>query len=202
MRSEAERQLTYDDLLQIVDLIKSSERFSEFRLKVGEIEIELRRRRIGDAPVGKDATATTPAAAPAPTGNLPTAGVPAGGSSAERGPAGDRPAARSPAAVSDTDNGAIHADVDRPFDEASLPRGAIVLRAPTVGTFYRSPAPGAPPFVCEGQIVAPDTTVCIIEVMKLMNSIPAGEHGTVRRILVADAAAVDAGTPLIVLDTQ
>jgi acetyl-CoA carboxylase biotin carboxyl carrier protein len=68
-----------------------------------------------------------------------------------------------------------------------------------VGTFYRAPQPGAPPFVEPGQSVDRDTVVCIIEVMKLMNSIPANARGTVTRILVDDAAAVEAGQPLIVL---
>jgi len=68
-----------------------------------------------------------------------------------------------------------------------------------VGTFYRAPEPGAPPFVEVGQQVEPDTVVCIIEVMKLMNSIPAGTRGTVLHILVAEAAPVEAGQALIVL---
>ena len=68
-----------------------------------------------------------------------------------------------------------------------------------IGTFYRSPEPGARPFVLVGDHVSADTTVCIIEVMKLMNSIPAGAEGVVSHILVEDAAPVDANTPLIVL---
>jgi acetyl-CoA carboxylase biotin carboxyl carrier protein len=69
-----------------------------------------------------------------------------------------------------------------------------------VGTFYRAPQPGAPPFVEVGHAVTPDAVVCIIEVMKLLNSIPAGAEGTVTHILVEDAAAVETGQPLIVLE--
>ena len=79
------------------------------------------------------------------------------------------------------------------------PEDSIVIRSPMMGTFYRSPAPGAPPFVEVGQAVEPETTVCIIEVMKLMNSIEAGAHGTVVQVLVDDAALVEAAQPLIVL---
>ncbi len=79
------------------------------------------------------------------------------------------------------------------------PEDSIVIRSPMVGTFYRSPAPGATPFVEVGQAVEPETTVCIIEVMKLMNSIAAGAHGTVVQVLVDDAALVEAAQPLIVL---
>ena len=73
------------------------------------------------------------------------------------------------------------------------------IRSPMVGTFYRAPAPGAPPFVDVDQAVKPDTVVGIIEVMKLMNSITADVHGTVAQILIGDAAQVEAGQPIIVI---
>ncbi len=68
-----------------------------------------------------------------------------------------------------------------------------------IGTFYRAPAPGAAAFVEVGQTVEPDTTVCIIEVMKLMNSIPADAYGTVMQVLVEDGATIEQAQPLIVL---
>ena len=83
-----------------------------------------------------------------------------------------------------------------------IPAAAVVIKSPMVGTFYSSPEPGARPFVEVGQAVSPDTTVCIIEVMKLMNSIPAGCNGTVTQVLVNDAEAVDAGQILIVIDPK
>ncbi len=76
------------------------------------------------------------------------------------------------------------------------------MRSPTVGTFYRAPLPGAEPFVQPGQRVEADTIVCIIEVMKLMNSIPAGCAGTVTHVLVGDAEPVEYGQPLIVIDPR
>jgi acetyl-CoA carboxylase biotin carboxyl carrier protein len=81
-----------------------------------------------------------------------------------------------------------------------LPPGAVLVRAPMVGTFYRSPAPGAPPFVEPGSRVTADAIVCIIEVMKLMNSIDAGVDGVVIHVLVDDAEPVEYGQPLIVID--
>jgi acetyl-CoA carboxylase biotin carboxyl carrier protein len=75
----------------------------------------------------------------------------------------------------------------------------VVVRAPMVGTFYRAPEPGAAPFVEAGQHVTADTTVCIIEVMKLMNSIPAGCTGVVTHVLVKDAEPVEYGQPLIAI---
>ena len=69
-----------------------------------------------------------------------------------------------------------------------------------VGTFYRAPEPGAKPFVDVGQKVTPETTVCIIEVMKLMNSVTAGVRGTVLQILVGDSQPVELGQALVVIE--
>jgi acetyl-CoA carboxylase biotin carboxyl carrier protein len=71
-----------------------------------------------------------------------------------------------------------------------------------VGTFYRAPEPGAPPFVEPGTRVGPDTIVGIIEVMKLMNSIPAGCAGVVTNVLVGNAEPVEYGQPLIAIDPR
>jgi len=65
-----------------------------------------------------------------------------------------------------------------------------------LGTFYRAEAPGAAPFVEVGSAVTPETTVCIIEVMKMMNSVPAGVSGTVSEILAENAELVEYGAPL------
>lgn len=165
----ADEQLTYADLLRIVELIKSSEQFSEFRLKVGEIEIELRRRGAVSTPVP-----AAPLAVAAPH--------------IEPGPvASQTEPARAPV---------------QSRTAATWPEGSIVIRSPMVGTFYRAPEPRAPSFVEVGQTVEPGTTVCIIEVMKLMNSIPAGAHGTVTHVLVDDTAPVEAQQPLIVLQPR
>ena len=83
---------------------------------------------------------------------------------------------------------------------AAVPAGMTVVKSPMVGTFYRAPAPGAAPFVEIGQKVAPDTVVCIIEVMKLMSSISAGVRGTVTEIRVADSQPVEFGEVLIVIE--
>ena len=66
-----------------------------------------------------------------------------------------------------------------------------------VGTFYRAPQPGAAPFIEIGSAVTPTTLIGIIEVMKLMSSIPAQVAGTVREILVEDAQLVEKGQLLL-----
>lgn len=72
----------------------------------------------------------------------------------------------------------------------------ITIDAPTVGTFYTSPTPDEPTFVDVGSVVQPDTTVCIIEAMKVFNQIPAEKAGKIVEILVENGAAVDFGQPL------
>jgi len=72
----------------------------------------------------------------------------------------------------------------------------LTIAAPTIGTFYRAPGPGEAPFVEIGTRVEPETIVCIIEVMKMMNSIPAGIAGTIAEIHVENAKAVEYGQPL------
>lgn len=74
------------------------------------------------------------------------------------------------------------------------------IDAPIVGTFYRSPSPEAPPFVKEGDKVGPDTVVCIIEAMKVMNEIKAEKSGIIKEILVENAKPVEYGQPLMVIE--
>ncbi|HZE03749.1 MAG TPA: acetyl-CoA carboxylase biotin carboxyl carrier protein [Solirubrobacteraceae bacterium] len=74
--------------------------------------------------------------------------------------------------------------------------GLATIPAPMLGTFYRAEAPGKPPFVEIGSRVEPDTTVCIIEVMKMMNSVSAGVSGTVREVIAENARLVEYGEPL------
>ena len=76
------------------------------------------------------------------------------------------------------------------------PADGLTIVSPTVGVFYRAPAPGEPPFVEVGTRVEPDTIVCIIEVMKMMNSVPAGIAGTIAAIHVENAQPVEYGQPL------
>ena len=75
--------------------------------------------------------------------------------------------------------------------------GLADVRAPLLGTFYRAPRPGAPPYVDIGSIVGEHTVVGIIETMKLMNSVAAGVAGTVAEICVANAEFAEQGTVLM-----
>jgi biotin carboxyl carrier protein len=70
------------------------------------------------------------------------------------------------------------------------------ILAPMIGTFYRAPAPGATPFVDVGTRVEEDTVVCLIEVMKMMNAVPAGVAGTIVEACATNAELVEYGAPL------
>ena len=76
------------------------------------------------------------------------------------------------------------------------------VKAPLLGTFYRAPKPGAPPFVDVGARVEGDTIVGIIEVMKLMNTVRAGVSGTVREFRARDGALVEYGEVLLTVDPR
>jgi acetyl-CoA carboxylase biotin carboxyl carrier protein len=76
------------------------------------------------------------------------------------------------------------------------------VRAPLLGTFYRAPKPGAPPFVDVGASVEPDTVIGIIEVMKLMNAVRAGTRGVVREIRARDGTLVEYGETLLLVDAR
>lgn len=95
------------------------------------------------------------------------------------------PVAQAPAAV-------------EPATEGTSFQGHALL-SPMVGTFYRSPAPGAKPFASVGQTVKKGEAVCIIEAMKMMNQIEADRDGVIEAILVEDGEPVEFDQPMVVI---
>ena len=86
-----------------------------------------------------------------------------------------------------------------PAAEAPAGQEGHVVKAPMVGTFYRSPSPDAKAFVEVGQTVKEGDTICIIEAMKLMNEIEADAGGVVKAILVENGQPVEYGQPLFLI---
>jgi acetyl-CoA carboxylase biotin carboxyl carrier protein len=152
------RAPTYDDLLAIARLVEAGSRFTEFRLRSGDIEVEVKR----SAPAAPASPVAAAAASPA-------AALPA--------------AAAAPPAPAMPD----------------LPAGTVLVRSPMAGTAYRASAPSAPPYVEPGDRVEPDTIVCIVEVMKLMNSVTADVAGVVTHVLFANAQSVEPGQALVAI---
>ena len=106
-----------------------------------------------------------------------------------------RPAApASPAATQVTPNAAPPAET-----AVQIPEGMVAIRAPMVGTFYSSPRPGEPLFVEEGGVVEADTTVCLVEVMKMFNSVESTTRGIVHKILVRNGELVQHNQVLMLI---
>ncbi len=119
--------------------------------------------------------------APGATG-VTTAPLPAPAAAAVAAPAVVAPAAEAEPQPEDTSSADDH-----------------VLTAPSVGVFWRSPSPGAPPFVEVGTTVAVGDTIGIVEVMKLMNHVVADVAGTVTAVFPANGEHVEFGTPLVAI---
>ena len=106
-----------------------------------------------------------------------------------------RPAATaSQAATHVTPNAAPAAET-----AVQIPEGMVAIRAPMVGTFYSSPRPGEPLFVEEGGVVEADTTVCLVEVMKMFNSVESTTRGIVHKILVRNGELVQHNQVLMLI---
>lgn len=177
-------QIDFQDVLSLVELIKASSNFSEIRLRSGDVEVELRRN-------GGASLATTPSPLPA-TAVAPREAAPVAAASV--------PSATADAPVEQRAAPPTQAKLDKP--RRTSREGTTVIKSPMVGTVYHAPEPGAAPFVKIGQTVSPSDPICIVEVMKLMNSIDAGCHGVVDEILVADGEAVEYGQDLFVISTH
>jgi acetyl-CoA carboxylase biotin carboxyl carrier protein len=89
-----------------------------------------------------------------------------------------------------------------PAPDTAPPDGLLTISAPMIGTFYRAEAPGAAPFVDVGARVEPETVVCIIEVMKMMNAIHAGVAGTIVEACVGNGEPVEYDTPLFRVEPE
>jgi acetyl-CoA carboxylase biotin carboxyl carrier protein len=170
--------LTSDDVRDILQLLDGLP-YRELTLETASFRLSLRR----DA----DGAWTQTTQALAEPNELPAAAAPVFGAAVSAAPVS---AARD---VADP----VTAVGTAPAAESAPADGLVDVRAPLLGTFYRAPRPGAPPFVTVGSEVAPDSVVCIIETMKLMNSVTAGVGGTVAEILLDNAQFAQQGVVLM-----
>lgn len=162
-------ELSEDDVLHILKLIDES-KFDYFQLEVGDLKIMVSKGE------------------PIAPASLPTSAAPA-------------PAARP--AVGETNKSVAAAP--QPQQEApkaatkAIPEGMVAVTAPLLGTFYVAPEPGAPPFVNIGDTVNEDTTVGLIEVMKVFNSVRAAVHGTIVELVAQNGQFVEYGQTLFLV---
>jgi len=163
--------LTHDDVRKILAILDESD-YEEVHIEFGDLKLDLRKH--GDA---------------SGIQHVPRHEKP-----------GDRAASpQTPKVVAtETSTSAAPAPPKTSREEA-LPEGVVAVVAPMLGTCYRAPSPGAKPFVEVGDKVRPDDTVCLVEVMKLFNSLKAGVAGTVEKILFENATLVEYGQPLVLI---
>lgn len=177
--------LTPDDLRELLEAFEGST-WQEMTVTVAGDSLHVSRRAGG-------AHSGTPVQAPRASGPPVGSAVPPTGAAAPPAPAAPSPAASAPTA------GASEAPHTAPAGSRTAPAGNPVL-APSVGLFWRAPSPGAPPFVEVGMRVGPDDIIGIVEVMKLMNRVPAGVAGVVTAVLVENGGMVEHGQPLVLVD--
>lgn len=99
----------------------------------------------------------------------------------------------------------VAAPAAAPLPPPSVPadeKDVVLIKSIMVGTFFVSPSPDAAAFVKVGDHVGPDTTVCIIEAMKVFNEIPAGVSGQIKAVLVQNGEPVEYGQPLFKVGTR
>lgn len=165
--------ITADEISRILALLEKSS-FDEIRIDEGDLHIALSRNGalLAEAAPVLTAPAVPPVAAPSAPPVV--AAMPSQTASV-------KPPASAPARDGQTDEGLIE------------------IKAPIVGIFYSAPEPGAEPFVSAGQAIDAETTVGIIEVMKVFNTVPAGVSGTVVRRLVENGDFVEFGQPIFLV---
>ncbi len=169
-------ELNEDDVIQIIKYLDESS-FNELRLQIGDLRIVVNRSG-SPAPLPEVDQAITPAD-PSADYSPPMPAQP--------------PPAPSPAPTVPAPEAQANAGMD--VDQEQL----VSITSPMLGTFYMAPKPGEPPFVEVGAVVDEDTTVCIIEVMKLFSTIKAEKRGRIARVCVEDGELVEYRQTLFML---
>jgi acetyl-CoA carboxylase biotin carboxyl carrier protein len=165
----SETSINMDELRELADLI-AAQGFTEFEIEKEGFRLRLSRNTYPQ---------TTP------TGSMPGSAIPFPAPSTPSAP----PAASNPAP-------SAAAAAAPPADAPSAVEDLFKITSPIVGTFYRAPSPASDVFVKQGSRVEPETVVCIIEAMKLMNEIQAEVSGTIEKIYVENGQPVEYGQPL------
>jgi acetyl-CoA carboxylase biotin carboxyl carrier protein len=168
--------LSSDEIRQVLKALQDSD-WDHAEVSVGDVTLTVSRNGWTPGP-------PVPASAPAPQ-------APA------TAPANPAPAQVAPAPVTEPVTAA--APPTGPVTPDPAPSGDHVIASPTIGVFWRSPSPGAPPFVEVGSAVAAGDTLGIVEVMKLMTNITSDLAGVVTAIYPENSAGVEAGTPLFAI---
>jgi acetyl-CoA carboxylase biotin carboxyl carrier protein len=199
--------LTAADVAEIMRLVEQSV-FDELTLEINGMKLSLRRGAAGEAvAVGAGAGTGDGSASDgrATQGGAIQPGAAQGGAAAQQrgtvtATSGASAARAGAAQASAPGNAATHASATTQVSATTAPSSDPNIHdvpSPLLGTFYRAPKPGAPPFVEIGSPVEENTIVAIIEVMKLMNTVRAGVRGTVAEIVPGDGTLVEYDQPIL-----
>jgi acetyl-CoA carboxylase biotin carboxyl carrier protein len=170
--------LSQDDVIQILKLIDEAP-FGRVSLQLGEFKLEVVK--------GEGLRPSLGASEREATGSSDGGAVPA----VEVQSAAARAAAAEEPMPTEAAEAAEAAD-----------QGLAKITAPILGTFYRRPQPGAPLYVDEGSLVEADTTVALIEVMKLFNPVKAGIRGRIRKVCAENGKLVEYGQTLFLVEPE
>jgi acetyl-CoA carboxylase biotin carboxyl carrier protein len=183
---------TEDEVREILSAIERSD-WEEVRLESDGLTLVV--SKSGPPTLGPAAVAQA-ADAPPTDVTVPPAALPAGRATAPPPPGGTSwPDGGQPYEVFEE----VHGTTATPATSHARRADMSTVLAPSLGLFWRSPKPGAQPFVDVGDRVDVDSTVCIVEVMKLMNHVKAGCTGVVSTIHVENGEMVEYGQPLITI---
>jgi acetyl-CoA carboxylase biotin carboxyl carrier protein len=160
------------ELKELIDFLIEKD-ISEFELERGDVKVRIKRGSDSSAPMIAHTV-------PVPIASMPIASAPP--ATATPGPSTHAPATPSAPPAASAAQEELHE-----------------VKSPIVGTFYESPAPGAPPFVKPGDQVAAGQVLCIIEAMKLMNEIESDASGEIVKVLASNGQPVEYGQPLFAI---
>ena len=161
--------LTHNDVERILGIV---DRLNDIEVRIETEGMKLHVRKFSDASMAAAAAHAAPAIEAPVRQSVPARPVPA------------EPQPAAPAA-------SLHAPASPAPARAAAEAGLLEIRAPMLGRFFRASSPSEPPYVEVGSKVGPDDTVCMLEVMKLFNTVKAGVSGTIVEILVENGAMIE-----------
>ena len=165
--------LSEDDVLQILKYLADSS-FDELHLEIGDLKIHAN-KRVNPDPLEPGDGETREAISP------------------------EHAAGENPVTFT-LHRGQDHHEGQLSNDQEVVEEGLVAIKSPILGTFYQAPKPGEPPFVEVGELVDEETTVCLIEVMKLFTTIKAGRRGRITGIRALDGQLVEYNQVLFLMD--
>jgi len=182
--------LSDEEVRQLTLLVETLDRsgFDFLQLAVADMTLTLSK---GTPPPAQMTAIPLPGAAPAALVPRPTAMPTAAATRAPSPPTATLPSP--PASAAAPPSGAR---APAPRKKAPPEAGTLDIKAPLKGLFYSKPDPASPPFISVGGTVSESSTVCLIEIMKVFNAVPAGVAGVITEICAQDAEIVEAGQTL------